>query len=156
MTSEPSSTSRVLVIDDSAVARTTIVEILSAAGYVVYSLPSAIGATRMIYQHAIGVVLVDLGMPGLSGDKLIGLIRNNPRLKDLVLVVVSGESEQELARLEAEGFVDAVIPKRDASLRLLGELRRVRLARALDDRPTPVQGQPRWAAPLSTGKATST
>jgi CheY-like chemotaxis protein len=132
---------RVLVIDDSVVARTMMVELLSSAGYSVFSIPSAIGATRIIYQHSIDVVLVDLGMPGLSGDKLIGLLRSNPKLRRLILIVVSGESDEELARLLAEGNVQAVFRKRDIEERLLRELQHLLLASSAS-RETPAKGRP--------------
>src|SRR5262245_15144695 len=87
---------RVLVIDDSVSARTAAKDVLVHAGFEVYALPSAIGATRLILRNRIEAVVVDLSMPGLSGDRLVALIRQNPRLRELIVVIVSGESAEEL------------------------------------------------------------
>ena len=114
------SSSRVLVIDDSESARLAIRAELSGAGFDVYSLPSAIGATRMLVRRSIDAVVIDLGMPGLSGDLLVGLLRRNPRLRSLVIVVVSGEREEELERVAREIDVDAVLAKDRIPMELSG------------------------------------
>lgn len=109
----------VLIIDDSPAARAAIAATLRIAGYCVFELASAIGATRMILRNNIAAVIVDLGMPGLSGDKLVGLLRSNPRLSQLVVIVVSGQDSAELQRIANECPVDAVLPKRDVNSRLI-------------------------------------
>lgn len=109
----------VLIIDDSPAARASIAAMLRIAGYGVFELSSAIGATRMILRNNIAAVIVDLGMPGLSGDKLVGLLRANPRLSQLVVIVASGQSGEELERIKNECPVDAVLSKREVSGRLV-------------------------------------
>ena len=113
------SLTNVLIIDDSAAARASIASTLRLAGYGVFELSSAIGATRTILRSNISAVIVDLGMPGLSGDKLVGLLRSNRRLSNLVVIVVSGQSGEELERISGECRVDAILEKRDISSRLV-------------------------------------
>jgi DNA-binding response OmpR family regulator len=113
------SLTNVLIIDDSAAARASIASTLRLAGYCVFELSSAIGATRTILRNNISAVIVDLGMPGLSGDKLVGLLRSNRRLSNLVVIVVSGQSGAELERIGSECRVDAILEKRDIGGRLV-------------------------------------
>jgi CheY-like chemotaxis protein len=101
----------VLVIDDSEIARTTMVEILSRAGLKVIDRPSPIGTTRVVLTYNVGVVVIDLLMPGMRGDRLASLFRGNPRLAKLGVVLVSGETESELKRLSQEAGADAVVSK---------------------------------------------
>src|SRR5690242_9871422 len=96
---------RVLVIDDSDAARAAVNAVLAPAGYEVHQLPSAIGATRTILRNGIDAVILDISMPGLSGDRLIELLRSNPRFNDLVIVVVSGDPEN-LKRISETLAVD--------------------------------------------------
>jgi CheY-like chemotaxis protein len=110
---------RVLVIDDSAVARMAMVELLSNAGFRVFELTSAIGATRTIMQNNIVAVVADISMPGLSGDKLVAVLRKNPRLKHLTLILVSGRDDDELRQVMSEQEVDAVLSKRSIRDRLV-------------------------------------
>jgi CheY-like chemotaxis protein len=102
---------RVLVIDDSEVSRLAIAEALLAAGCQVYQLPSAIGATRIILRHNIRAAVVDVNMPGLSGDKLVAVLRNNARLRGLAIVVVSGRSDVELDAIRAASGADGALEK---------------------------------------------
>ena len=109
----------VLIIDDSPAARATMAAALRIAGFGVFELSSAIGATRTILRNDIAAVVVDLSMPGLSGDKLVGLLRSNARLSQLIIIVVSGQSGEELERIANECRVDAVLAKREINHRLV-------------------------------------
>ncbi|AUX44263.1 hypothetical protein SOCE26_057270 [Sorangium cellulosum] len=105
-------TAPVLVIDDSEIAREEVSRILRDAGWQVIVLPSPIGATQAIVRHQARVVIVDVFMPTLRGDRLLTLFRKNPRLGHLSVILMSGHSEQELERLRTEAQADAVISKR--------------------------------------------
>jgi CheY-like chemotaxis protein len=113
---------KVLVIDDSTVARLAMVELLNEAGFQVFELASAIGATRTIMRNKVVAVIADVSMPGLSGDKLVGVLRKNPRLKDLVVILVSGRDDQELRQIMGEQQVDAMLTKRSLKDRLVTSL----------------------------------
>jgi CheY-like chemotaxis protein len=103
----------VLVIDDSDIARASMASMLEEAGLKVVELASPIGATRAILEHQVSVVVVDVLMPGMRGDRLATLFRNNPRFARLGVVLVSGESGVELDRLMADTGADAAVPKAD-------------------------------------------
>ena len=109
----------VLIIDDSEAARAAIASTLRVGGFGVFELSSAIGATRTILRNNIKVAIVDLSMPGLSGDKLVGLLRSNPRLANLTVIVVSGQRGDDLAKIAKECDVDGVLCKRDINVRLI-------------------------------------
>jgi CheY-like chemotaxis protein len=118
----------VLVIDDSEIARASMMAVLADAGMTVVELASPIGATRAILHHNVSVVVVDVLMPGMRGDRLAMLFRGNPRFKNLGVVLVSGESEAELDRLVAETGADAAVAK--SNLReLVGAVTRARRRR---------------------------
>jgi CheY-like chemotaxis protein len=102
---------KVLVIDDDDIARELIVSILQSAGFSVFDLPSPIGATRSIVDNEVTVVVLDLLMPVLSGDKLTKMLRSNPRLSNLVIVLVSSSDLNDLRRLAVKVNANAVVPK---------------------------------------------
>ena len=114
----------VLVIDDSDIARSHISGILTEANYAVFEQPSAIGATRAIREFSIRAVVVDVSMPGLSGDKLVGVLRKNQRLNGLVIIVVSAKTSVELAGLSELGAADAVLSKEGLEISLVRTLDR--------------------------------
>ena len=102
---------RVLVIDDAEISRLAIVDVLSQAGCQVFQLASAIGATRAIVRHNVSAAVIDINMPGLSGDKLVSVLRDNPRLRGLKIIVVSSRSPAELEAIRASCGADAAIDK---------------------------------------------
>jgi CheY-like chemotaxis protein len=121
------SNERVLVIADSDEMRELLVDILSSEGFVTFDQPSAIGATRSIRQNAIRAVVVDVGAPGIRGEKVVSVLRENPRLGGLVIVVVTGDGGDQ--ELEAKGLesANAILDRASLALRLapiLGRLLR--------------------------------
>lgn len=81
---------RVLVIDDDDVSRETMMGLLRDDGNAVWGLPSPLGATKHIMMEAVDVVVIDVLMPSMRGDKLASLLSRNPKLKELGVVLVSG------------------------------------------------------------------
>jgi CheY-like chemotaxis protein len=114
---------RVLVIDDSDLARAHLLRIVADAGMEGFEQASGIGATRTILRNEIEVVVVDISMPGLSGDRLISLLRENKRFGRLAIVVVSAKPAEELEALERELQVEAVLSKERAENELAALLR---------------------------------
>jgi CheY-like chemotaxis protein len=109
----------VLVIDDSDIARASLRQLLEGGGYAVAELASAIGATREILRSGVSIVVVDVSMPGLSGDKLVKLLRDNPRLERLIVVVISARAPEELEKIAQNTPADGVLAKDEANKRLL-------------------------------------
>ena len=102
---------RVLVIDDDDIARMAMVDLLESAGLEVSDLPSPIGATQKLLQEQIDVVVLDVMMPSLRGDKLANLLRKNPRLQHLGVILVTGALPDELHEVAGQVEAHAVIEK---------------------------------------------
>jgi CheY-like chemotaxis protein len=113
---------KALVIDDDDIARELIVSVLVSGGYETYDLPSPIGATQAILDRGIEIVVLDLFMPAMSGDKLAKMLRNNPRLRSLTIVLVSSCEVSELQGLAVSVKANAVVSKSDIRTRLLPSL----------------------------------
>lgn len=101
----------ILIIDDSDIAREAMRRPLELAGLEVYDLPSPIGATRLILRKNIHVVVIDINMPTMRGDRLAALFRENPRFDDLRVILISGEDQDLLQRLASQVGADAVVAK---------------------------------------------
>jgi len=130
-----SESTNVLVIDDSEVARAMMVNLLKDAGIGTLSLASAIGATRLILRSGVRVVVADISMPGLSGDKLVRVLRGVRRLEYLKIVLVSGLSDTELQEVRLLPGVDVVLAKRDIGTSLVPTVSRCLSSAALELRP---------------------
>jgi CheY-like chemotaxis protein len=105
---------RVVVIDDDEFEREYLVDLLRVAGFDVSSLPSVIGVTNHLVQEQVEVVVLDVMMPTISGDKLAALLRKNGALPKLRVVLVSSLPEAEVAPLMGQARVDAFVAKAHA------------------------------------------
>jgi CheY-like chemotaxis protein len=115
---------RALVIDDDEIVRALMSELLRAQGCDVFDTGSPIGVTKLIVQHQIDIVVLDVMMPDISGDKLAKLLRRNPKLQQLAIVLVSSGEHDDLAQLASDVEADSVVSKSE----IRGELARVALA----------------------------
>lgn len=104
---------RVLVIDDDEIVREAMCELLKAAGCTVLDAGSPIGVTKSIVDNQIDVIVLDVMMPDISGDKLAKLLRNNPRMHQLSIVLVSGADVTKLAQMASDVKADALVAKAD-------------------------------------------
>jgi CheY-like chemotaxis protein len=106
---------RVLVVDDNhdaADSLGTLLKFLGADARVAYDGPSALDAMRT-YRPAI--VLLDIGMPGMDGHEVAARVRQDPDLKDVLLIALTGwGQEEDRRRSRAAGFDHHLVKPVDA------------------------------------------
>ena len=122
MTSRDGGVMRALVIDDDEIACELTASLLESMSWQVHRLPSAIGATKLIIDKRIHVVVADLMMPDITGDKFARLLRGNPRIAKVGIVLISA-SGADLDRLSSDSGIDAIVHKSDARSRLVPAVR---------------------------------
>jgi CheY-like chemotaxis protein len=105
---------RVLLIDDDEIAREFLASLLRDCGHEVWELSSPIGATRTILSERIEIVVLDVYMPDMDGDKSAKMLRQNPRLAGLSIVLVSSCDPKKLETLASRVRADAVVTKASA------------------------------------------
>jgi len=137
---------RILLIDDDDIAREFLASLLRDAGFQVFELPSPIGATRAILNNAIDVVVLDIFMPQMDGDKSAKMLRDNPRFTGIAIVLVSSCDPTQLDEIAARVRANAVVSKADAREKLVATVKR--LGR-ISNRPGPPE---RHTAPREPGK----
>ena len=79
---------RVLVVDDHAAVRESVIDILRQAGYAVDGLASAVEALPLIERQTPDVVITDLQMPGIDGLEFIRQISRR-RLPTQVIMITA-------------------------------------------------------------------
>lgn len=107
----PRAAVRVVVIDDDDFEREFLVDLLRQAGFNVSALPSVFGVTNHLVQEQVQVVVLDVMMPTIRGDKLAALLRKSGALPNLRVVLVSSLPEGELHDLMLAAQVDAFVSK---------------------------------------------
>lgn len=102
----------IVVVDDSEVALAVAHEALSEAGYNVLIEETPFELGDVIKKHEPDLVLVDIGMPLLSGDKLIEVIARHG-LEKKKIVLYSARPKPELAKIAKSLGVAGFIEKGD-------------------------------------------
>ena len=125
--------SKILIVDDDQIALEAARERLVKAGYEVCGHHSAIGTSEVIVREQPHVLLLDVMMPGLSGDQLASVLQRNERTRDVAIVLHSSKHPAQLQELlEETGAAGSIQKTHDARLfmiafdRLMLELRRKR------------------------------
>lgn len=113
---------KLLIVDDSAIIREFVQTILEDE-YEVIGLDSPTGFSRILVQERPDVVLMDVSMPALSGDKLVEIALRSG-LHRCPIVLYSDRSDAELARLVEECGASGYIRKSQDPTSLSLKLRR--------------------------------
>lgn len=92
---------RVLLVDDSISVRKFVGQMLTRAGFLVYTANDGADALQQLTDLAVDVVITDLEMPRVNGYELIRDLRRRSASRDVPVVVLTtraGEKHAELAR----------------------------------------------------------
>jgi len=81
---------RILVVDDNVDTVLSFSMLLKAAGHDVRNAHDGLAAVEAAVEYRPDVVLLDIGLPGMNGFEVAKRIRQNPVLKNVVLVALTG------------------------------------------------------------------
>ncbi len=145
---------RLLVADDSAANRENLKSLLERAGHRVELAADGGAALAILDRGGFDVALLDLEMPGVSGDAVAKLHRLRHPGDDVPLLALVADAGAETAARCREAGFDAVMAKPADAAQLLAvvtELRAARTARADASAPaapgpevTPISSHPRF------------
>lgn len=114
---------RILLVEDSRTQATTLIDALTAQGWIVDWVCSAEDAMERIRQPNLDLVVLDYYLPGMRGDALCRGIRANSAARDLpVLVLTAAESRDAEVHLLECGADDFVAKSSDQEV-LLARIR---------------------------------
>ncbi|MDF1564699.1 MAG: response regulator [Deltaproteobacteria bacterium] len=118
---------RILVIDDSKSLLAAVQYTLGKAGMEVFVSDNPITVGTLIRQHRPQLVLVDVEMPGLEGDKVVEIIGKHEGMR---VVLYSSKGLEELRELARRSRADGFIVKHEVGFdflrRVKAELEQVR------------------------------
>ena len=115
----------ILVVDDDEIARTMMEALIEDGDMVVTSLASPLGATRLILEHDIRVIVSDVNIPTMNGSALVDLFRKNPKTKHVQVILVSGMDSDELALVAQQAKPAAYVTKKALLTDLMPVIRRL-------------------------------
>jgi len=89
-----------LIVDDDSSTRKNLSRIVERAGYRAMTAENAPAALRLLHQESCDLVILDIELPGVDGFALCRLLRAQPSLAQLPIVVFSA-SDIEASKVEA-------------------------------------------------------
>lgn len=111
-------TRKILVIDDDPVARNLYTNALQKAGFEAIGTERVIGITPQINEFAPDIILLDVMMPAVSGDKIVNILKQSIR-SNPAIILLSNKSEDELKKLMTECGADDYVLKISGLTQLL-------------------------------------
>ncbi|HET6381672.1 MAG TPA: response regulator [candidate division Zixibacteria bacterium] len=118
---------RILVVDDNRDSADSLAELLAMEGHETHIARDGHQAVRSAAQLQPDVVVLDIGLPGMSGHDAARLIRSLPGGERVALLALTGLSQAEDRRRSADaGFEEHLVKPVDlgvlaALLRRIGE-----------------------------------
>lgn len=99
-----------LVVDDNLVNQEVAATLLRREGWEVFTLDSGAEALPWLAKNPVTVVLLDLSMPGLSGEEVCRRLRASPKSASLHVVAYTAHAlDHERERILACGFDDILV-----------------------------------------------
>jgi diguanylate cyclase (GGDEF)-like protein len=84
----------VLIVDDDRVSRTMLAELLNPDTRVVLAKDGPSALQRIHDDASICLVLLDVGMPGMSGYEVLQKLNSSPPAQDVRVIFISGATEE--------------------------------------------------------------
>jgi CheY-like chemotaxis protein len=84
----------VLVVEDSEAIRAAFTILLEESGYAVAAAATGAEALRLAAERNPDLVLLDLGLPDMSGLDVARVIRSNPATASIPLVALTGRDDE--------------------------------------------------------------
>jgi CheY-like chemotaxis protein len=115
---------KVVIVDDDPVVLRVAAKLLRDAGYEVATYGGATERLSFIFSQEPDLVLIDVNMPFLTGNRLVDLMKQDDRLRRIPVVFFSSNPEEQLRELVtttgAQGFIhkseiNAELPAKIAS-----------------------------------------
>ncbi|WP_337176706.1 PAS domain S-box protein [Paludisphaera sp.] len=104
----------ILVVDDNRDSADTLAMLLSIKGHEVRAAHDGPEALRILESYRPSLILLDLGLPGMSGYEVAHRIRSSPHLRDIHLAALTGWGQDEDRRRTREaGFDDHLVKPTD-------------------------------------------
>ena len=83
---------RVLIVDDEDAIRIVIQEVLAAQGHEFETAADGREAYEILSRKTIDLAIIDRNMPGMNGIEVVQLIRQNPKMRGLKILMCTGSS----------------------------------------------------------------
>jgi len=116
---------RILVVDDEETVRDLLQQTLEEAGYDVVTAANGQEALNNVSQFNVGLVLLDIKMPGFNGFQVLDRIRQRSNIPVIMLTAIDEVTNvRDSLALGADDYVRKPFKTRELLARIQAKLRR--------------------------------
>jgi EAL domain-containing protein (putative c-di-GMP-specific phosphodiesterase class I)/DNA-binding response OmpR family regulator len=101
----------VLVVDDDEYTRGLVAVALRRAGLEVLEVPSGQAALDVVQTETVGLVVLDMGMPAMSGTEVVRALRGRSETATLPVLLMAGSGEETGVIEGLDAGADDFVPK---------------------------------------------
>ena len=116
---------RILLVDDNTAVREGLEELLRHQGYRVATAPDGETALEIVQTDPPDLILLDVAMPGLDGFRVATMIKTDPVVQHIPIILYSGRLEESFAVLAYETKAEYFLPKAGSLAPILSAIRRL-------------------------------
>jgi chemosensory pili system protein ChpA (sensor histidine kinase/response regulator) len=100
-----------LVVDDSITVRRVTQRLLERNGMRVLTARDGMDAVTLLQDHVPDIILLDIEMPRMDGYEVAAHVRNDPRLRDVPIIMITSRSGEKHRARAIEIGVDDYLSK---------------------------------------------
>jgi two-component system cell cycle response regulator len=122
----------VLIVDDDDLVLARLRDLVTAAGYRVFTAPNGLQAMQQLEASPASIVITDLHMPGMDGLELCRLIRQRVWPGYVYIVFLTGRAEEKDILAGLDAGADDFLSKRTPAVQFTARLRTAKRILALE------------------------
>jgi CheY-like chemotaxis protein len=128
---------RIMVVDDDPDTVTVLSRYLQREGFATLEALSGAQCLKLVGEHHVDVILLDLMMPEMDGFQVVRALKNNPATAEIPIIMVTArddiESRAEGMRVGVSDFLAKPVFRRQLANRIKAQLDTIATARSIDD-----------------------
>lgn len=102
---------KALVVDDSMLIRHSVCRYLDERGFIVASAVNGAEALTLLKTFRPDFIITDISMPEMNGNEFIAALKDNPRFRDIPIIVLTARSSKIEIDRSTDLRADAIIHK---------------------------------------------
>jgi len=135
--SETAGLAHIMVVDDDADTVTILTRYLQREGFATVEAFSGAQCLKLVGEHQVDVILLDLMMPEMDGFEVVRALKNNPATAEIPIIMVTArddiESRAEGIRVGVSDFLAKPVYPKQLANRIKAQLDTLATARLIDD-----------------------
>ncbi len=128
---------RIMVVDDDPDTVTILTRYLQREGFATLEALSGPQCLKLVGEHHVDVILLDLMMPEMDGFEVVRALKNNPATAEIPIIMITArddiESRSEGMRVGVSDFLAKPVFRKQLANRIKAQLDTIATARSIDD-----------------------